>query len=208
MKELLGYLCVPQLVNIFSWISKPLLCYLCAVGHLFPFHGSRLLQLPLRGIPYQGFDGPPIFVIIISVHGVMRNIYPYMAWYTEQQESKVPWCSDVRPRKFIEYNEVKYSGRSGNYQISCRCRISHWGEVTPPGQVTSRDLVAKTCVRVQISRQSLVIWTQLGIDRLRNQADNASLRIPTDQVLFTRSRSLIKHNSPDFLLLWLFVECG
>ena len=57
----------------------------------------------------------------------------------------------------------------------------------------------KTCVRVQISRQSLAIWTQLEIDQLRNQADNASLRIPTDQVLKTGSRSHIEHNPPDFL---------
>ena len=77
--------------------------------------------------------------------------------------------------------------------------LSQGGEVTPPGQVTSRDLVAKTCVRVQISRQSLAIWTQLEIDQLRNQADNASLRIPTDQVLKTGSRSHIEPNPPDFL---------
>ena len=62
-------ICVPQLVNIFSWICKPLLLPVCC---WIPFLG-RLGGVAIYSFPYQGFNGPPIFVITISVHGVMRN---------------------------------------------------------------------------------------------------------------------------------------
>ena len=67
----------------------------------------------MYSFPYQGFNGPLIFVIIISVHGVMRNKrYIYVEVMKTHAGKKIFFCREDRHLPFLIVTTISGSAHA------------------------------------------------------------------------------------------------